>query len=104
MSDLHYGDPAEHESTPAERRASTPAVWAGASDLGHDVFMRREPGREGAGAYGLWHWCTLGDRWAYAVPGKHDLIADDPLHLEPSLLWPCCGKHGFVRDGRWAEA
>lgn len=43
----------------------------------------------------------------YTLPvgvGRHDLIADEPLHLEPSLLWPCCGKHGFVRGGVWTEA
>lgn len=28
----------------------------------------------------------------------------EPLHLEPSLLWKCCGLHGFVRNGMWITA
>ncbi|MGI5247755.1 hypothetical protein [Dactylosporangium sp. CA-139066] len=103
---LEYGDPDEYERelTTDEKRARTPDTWGGAVHLGHDVYLRREPERHGAEAFGFWHWCTLGDRWAYAVAGKHDLIADEPLHLEPSILWPCCGKHGFVRGGVWVEA
>jgi hypothetical protein len=27
----------------------------------------------------------------------------DPLHVEPSILCSC-GRHGFVRNGRWEEA
>lgn len=35
--------------------------------------------------------------------GHHTLVAESPLHIEPSLL--CfCGRHGFIRDGRWQEA
>lgn len=70
----------------------------------------------------LWHWCdrsvTIADdrknnvtdrqawwyepRWVPAGGAGHDLISRDPLHLEPSILWPsCCGKHGFIRDGQW---
>jgi hypothetical protein len=105
----HYGDPDEYERdmTAGEKHARTPGTWGGATDLGHDVYVRREPDRQGAEAWGFFHWCTArddGPRWAYAVPGRHDLIADEPLHLEPSLLWPCCGKHGFVRGGVWTEA
>lgn len=35
----------------------------------------------------------------------HRLIDLDPLTLEPSLLCPQgCGKHGFIRKGRWVPA
>ena len=103
---VQHGDPDEYERemSAEEKRARTPDTWGGAAHLGGDVYMRRDPGTSGAGAYRFWHFCSLGDRWAYAVPGKHDLIADEPLHLEPSLLWPCCGKHGWVRAGGWTEA
>lgn len=36
-----------------------------------------------------------GPRWAL-----HSL---DPLHVEPSILCSC-GRHGFVREGKWVEA
>jgi hypothetical protein len=36
------------------------------------------------------------------------VISRDPLTLSPSLHCDAskggCGRHGFVRDGRWAEA
>jgi hypothetical protein len=62
----------------------------------------------------VWHWCTQehwrdrelfsGPRWAASGVGLHTLVALDPIHLEPSLYWPdCCGKHGFLREGRWQE-
>jgi hypothetical protein len=35
---------------------------------------------------------------------KHDLHADEPLHLEPSVLCGSCGLHGFIREGRWVQA
>jgi hypothetical protein len=31
------------------------------------------------------------------------LVSLDPLHVEPSILCSC-GRHGFVRAGRWEEA
>lgn len=43
--------------------------------------------------------------WHPAGVGLHTLVSVDPLHLEPSLLWPdCCGMHGFIRDGAWIPA
>lgn len=49
----------------------------------------------------FWHWCPNQGRWLAQGTMNHDLVAKEPLHLEPSLLWPCCGMHGFVRDGKW---
>lgn len=61
----------------------------------------------------LWHWCaalpddpelTVSGRWIAAGTGAHTVVCREPLHLEPSLLWACCGLHGFVRDGVWVPA
>ncbi|MFC6080946.1 hypothetical protein [Sphaerisporangium aureirubrum] len=59
----------------------------------------------------FWHWCTghaPGDqppvdagRWSASGTGLHTLVSREPLHLEPSLHWLCCGLHGFVRNGYW---
>lgn len=60
----------------------------------------------------FWHWCApvdpeltaSGTRWVAANTEGHTLVAREPLHLEPSLLWECCGVHGFVRAGEWVPA
>ncbi|MCX3064193.1 hypothetical protein [Streptomyces beihaiensis] len=63
----------------------------------------------------FWHWCVAlegvpEDRkvhegcWVAAGASAHRLVSREPLHLEPSLLWRCCGLHGFVRNGVWAPA
>ncbi|WP_314411352.1 hypothetical protein [Streptomyces sp. DSM 40484] len=62
----------------------------------------------------FWHRCaaladiaeerTVHGRWVAAGTGAHTLVCREPLHLEPSLLWKCCGLHGWVRDGHWAGA
>ena len=62
----------------------------------------------------FWHWCaaladvpeehTVTGRWVAAGTSAHTLVSREPLHLEPSLLWSCCGLHGFVRGGIWTSA
>ena len=62
----------------------------------------------------FWHRCSaligvpeerrVHGPWAAAGTSAHTLVAREPLHMEPSLLWPCCGTHGFVRDGAWIPA
>lgn len=62
----------------------------------------------------FWHWCAaLADvpddrlvtgRWVAAGTSAHTLVSREPLHLEPSLLWKCCGLHGWVRHGEWESA
>ncbi|NUR66135.1 MAG: hypothetical protein HOQ47_10270 [Streptomyces sp.] len=63
----------------------------------------------------FWHWCTSLEGlpadlkvhegcWVAAGTGAHTLVSREPLHLEPSLLWNCCGLHGWVRNGQWTEA
>ena len=34
----------------------------------------------------------------------HQLVSEDPLHVEPSILCPECGDHGFIRNGAWESA
>lgn len=60
------------------------------------------------------HGCSSGGRSAitFDVPGndhvprdaKWTVVSVDPLHIEPSLRCTICGKHGFIREGRWEEA
>lgn len=62
----------------------------------------------------FWHWCaaladvpeelTVSGRWVAAGTSAHSVLTREPLHLEPSLLWSCCGLHGFVRNGQWTNA
>jgi hypothetical protein len=62
----------------------------------------------------VWHWCaaradvpeerTVHGGWVAAGTGAHTLVSREPLHLEPSLLWSCCGLHGWVRGGVWSSA
>ncbi|MBD3783717.1 MAG: hypothetical protein IE926_12330 [Micrococcales bacterium] len=55
----------------------------------------------------FWHWCTgLAVEPRYLAMGTphHTVESRDPWHLEPSLLCPECGCHGWIRDGRWASA
>ncbi|MGY1500805.1 hypothetical protein ACW4TU_30210 [Streptomyces sp. QTS52] len=62
----------------------------------------------------FWHWCaaladlpeeqTVTGRWVAAGTSAHTLVSREPLHLEPSLLWSCCGLHGWVRNGQWTGA
>lgn len=62
----------------------------------------------------FWHRCaplldvpedrTVHGPWVAAGTHAHQLISRDPLHLEPSLLWRCCGLHGWVRGGEWTSA
>lgn len=63
----------------------------------------------------FWHWCKALDgvpkdrkvhegSWVAANTSAHTLVSREPLHLEPSLLWRCCGLHGWVRGGKWRSA
>ncbi|MFI6249058.1 hypothetical protein [Streptomyces sp. NPDC051016] len=62
----------------------------------------------------FWHRCaaladvpeehTVSGPWVAAGTSLHTLVSRDPLHLEPSLLWNCCGLHGYVRSGQWTPA
>ncbi len=87
------------------RYENPPDRWAAAVDAGGDVFYRVDLDAEDVlGSALVWHWCPVLGRWRAAHVGQHELVKADPLHLEPSLLWGCCEKHGFLRGGRWADA
>lgn len=89
-------------------REQLPSEWAGAAPLGGEVFWRPMPSEDGTvvtiGQLLFYHWCTGLQRWAIWHVSDHDLVSLEPIHLEPSLLWPCCGKHGYVRGGAWVDA
>lgn len=38
---------------------------------------------------------------ALQLEAGHRIVQLDPLTIEPSILCPDCGTHGFVRAGRW---
>ena len=38
---------------------------------------------------------------ALQLAGGHRIVSQDPLTIEPSILCPDCGLHGWIRDGQW---
>ncbi len=75
--------------------------WADLTRLTDDVYFGWPPDETNPW---FWHWCTANGRWEGAGTADHQMPSRTPLHLEPSLLWPCCGLHGWVREGRWLPA
>lgn len=76
----------------------TDDTYAAAGDTPADTFV--------------WHWCVAVDRWEGAMCSSHQLIAREPLHLEPSLACsynivadgaPSCPWHGWIRNGQWVS-
>lgn len=41
---------------------------------------------------------------ALQLDGGHRVVQEKPLTVEPSVLCPDCGLHGFIRSGRWVSA
>jgi hypothetical protein len=90
---------------PARERTDPPSEWAGATAAGDDVYWSADPdGLDGDAGPLVWHWCVDVGRWSCASAGDHRIDSLAPLTLSPSLLWPCCGKHGWIRDGQWTAA
>lgn len=52
----------------------------------------------------VWHWCADTERWLAAGTRNHTLGGVAPLTLSPSLLFDCCGLHGYIRAGQWVVA
>lgn len=53
-----------------------------------------------------WHLCNEkpSNMWIDVSSGqKHTLVSSNPLHIEPSILCPNCGLHGYVRNGVWVD-
>lgn len=52
----------------------------------------------------FWHWCPPVGRWvAKGTTARFQMASRDPLTLHPSLMWTCCGKHGYMKDGVWLD-
>ena len=99
-----------------EDRSTPPADWPGLEMVGmtrltDDIYfgwLAHETNPM------FWHRCaalagvpedrTVHGPWVAAGTSAHTLVCREPLHLEPSLLWQCCGLHGFVRNGVWIPA
>lgn len=53
------------------------------------------------------HRCVRSDGFAVIcapalqLNGGHRIVNRSPLTVEPSILCPDCGTHGFIREGRW---
>lgn len=76
----------------------------GGGDLIYVTWMKGSDGNDYPTPH-IWHWCPIQNNWKLAGTGAHEVVAKDPLHLEPSLLLSgCCGLHGFIREGRWVPA
>jgi hypothetical protein len=97
----------------SQARSSPPSEWAGATDAGHDIYWSRITDEDASifqpdhhGSVIVWHWCTSGasGRWAASGTRLHTVVSLDPVQLEPSLLFSCCGVHGFLRGGKWVDA
>lgn len=81
-----------------------PSEFASAQPVGGDVYWMPSPDEDAGNHPTVWHWCTTSQRWQARGTRNHDVLSLDPLHLEPSLLWNCCGKHGWIRNGEWTPA
>lgn len=77
--------------------------WTGLTRLTDEIFYGW-PENDLAPNPWFWHWCAPREIWVGASTADHTLVEREPLHLEASLLWPCCGTHGFVRGGTWQPA
>jgi hypothetical protein len=109
---VHLHDPLEDDAGSLFSRP--PSRWAGAVPLGSDIYWApwdTDPTDDDAGgpvgSILVWHWCPatgVTGRWMAADVRGHTLVSSEPLHLEPSLLWNCCGKHGWIRGGAWSDA
>jgi hypothetical protein len=40
---------------------------------------------------------------ALQLDGGHRIVQSSPLTVEPSVLCPDCGLHGFIRQGMWVS-
>lgn len=75
--------------------------WADVTRLTDEIFYGWPDGETNPW---FWHWCTRVELWRAQGTGDHDLVSREPLHLEPSLWWQCCGLHGWCRNSEWTPA
>lgn len=80
-------------------------------DIGHGVRIERRYMNGELEGVAYWHprpdgqgecegWVSFRPKW----PDGWDLLSQNPLHMEPSLLCLHCNHHGFIREGRWVPA
>jgi hypothetical protein len=77
--------------------------WTDLTRLTDEIYYGW-PESEGTPNPWFWHRCTRREIWCAQSTDAHTLVSRSPLHLEPSLLWPCCDTHGWVRAGVWTSA
>jgi hypothetical protein len=77
-------------------------------DIGHGVRIERRylDGQLAGVAY--YHDCGGTERAGW-IPldgsaSAWTLLSPRPLTVAPSLLCRACGRHGFIREGRWIPA
>ena len=97
-------------------RGTPPADWPGLEMVGmtrltDDIYYGWTTGGE---TPVFWHWCKAlesvpaeyrvhGSCWVAANTDTHTLVSREPLTMTPSLLWDCCGTHGYITDGKWTS-
>lgn len=87
-------------------------------EIGYEVAIRFFADKEGRRA-GLFqaHKTEFGEPCLGAVPfvipgiverngstPMWDVVKDEPLTLHPSISCSSCGKHGFIKNGKWEPA
>jgi hypothetical protein len=93
LIDLGHG----HTMERAEHAQSCPYFGNGTPSGFIDNHLKGTTSEPCSGWICVCDWCSAGQpHW--------QLVSEDPLHLEPSLLCRACGDHGFVRDGKWVPA
>ncbi len=84
----------------SKTKSNTPDKWAGATKLTDYIYYKLSETENPT----FWHWCTVNKRWHGQGTAAHMVESTEPLDMSPSLLWDCCGLHGFVKDGKWVLA
>lgn len=77
--------------------------WTDLTKLADGIYYGWPESEDGPNPW-FWHWCARHEIWVAQSTDAHTLYAREPLHLGPSLLWPCCNLHGFALGGKWVSA
>lgn len=98
----------------------SPGLPKFSTDLGNGVAFSWVCGRAEQHPHSIeclwvWHDCTQilgpdsvdpGARFGWRPTGvqAHTLVQVEPLTITASVYWPdCCGKHGFITNGSYAD-
>lgn len=88
-----------------------PPGWTGAVIIRNPLGPRFRVLTYTDGTARFEHRCDRGERGSVvcapvlqlSTPGGHRITQTAPLTVEPSILCPDCGTHGFIREGRWVN-